>query len=504
MLNEFVEYLSHPIVIIFVILILSLIYVLKPIPDSQLRGPLGLPLIGYVPFITKKPHEKFVALSKKYGNVFSVKLGVNKSVVLADWASIKEALSKEECLGRPQQIFFNAFFPVKNFAMLEGSVWKEQRRFMLKTLRDLGFGKVAMEDHIRDEILDLCDKIEKQNGEPKELTKLLGGSIMNILLAFIAGKRLNRNDKEFKRLMETNFPERNMTIATIGATTLSTSITKFLANCHVLGFNELKQLLYTLKGFAEKQIAEHKENFDEANITDFIDAYILEMKARQKIGDVSIFKDECLFGITIGFFGAGITTTVDLLSWTLLLCCYFDDCQKRIQLEIDNVFGSERLPSYSDRTQLVFTQAFILEVQRWTSFVPINLPRSFSRTLKDTYIQGKFIPKDMQILAIFYAVNKDPTLWQNPDEFNPERFISEDGKRIVHHEALLTFSLGKRSCPGESMANAEVFLFTTYLLQRYNICSSDGSKPSLECNFGPSTQPKYLNLRFTARKDEKR
>ena len=40
-----------------------------------------------------------------------------------------------------------------------GKYWREQRRFLLKNLKDFGFGKSSMESAIQDEMAKLCSKL---------------------------------------------------------------------------------------------------------------------------------------------------------------------------------------------------------------------------------------------------------------------------------------------------------------------------------------------------------
>ncbi|GIY91459.1 cytochrome P450 18a1 [Caerostris extrusa] len=72
-------------------------------------GPMGLPIVGYFPFLSKDAHLKFMELSKKYGDVFSIRLGSELVVVLNDTASMREAFSKQELLGRPPNGSFTVF-----------------------------------------------------------------------------------------------------------------------------------------------------------------------------------------------------------------------------------------------------------------------------------------------------------------------------------------------------------------------------------------------------------
>ncbi|GBO13850.1 hypothetical protein AVEN_14314-1 [Araneus ventricosus] len=72
-------------------------------------GPWGLPVVGYIPFLPKDVHLHFINLAKKYGDVFSLRLGSELVVVLNDTSSIRDAFSKQEFLGRPPNSAFSLF-----------------------------------------------------------------------------------------------------------------------------------------------------------------------------------------------------------------------------------------------------------------------------------------------------------------------------------------------------------------------------------------------------------
>ena len=93
------------------------------------------------------------------------------------------------------------------------------------------------------------------------------------------------------------------------------------------------------------------------------------------------------------------------------------------------------------------------------------------RTSKDIEVNGFHIPKGSHVLANFYAANNDPEIWLDANVFKPERFLMEENKSYVAPENITPFGYGKRSCPAESMANSEIFLYTTSFIQKYDIRS---------------------------------
>ncbi|GFW41454.1 cytochrome P450 18a1 [Trichonephila clavipes] len=111
-------------------------------------GPIGLPVVGYLPFLSKDVHLKFIELAKKYGDVFSIRLGSVPVVVLNDTASIREAFTKPECLGRPPHSSFSVFGVQSPFFMSDMHMWQEQRRFVVHTLKDLGLGRSKIEEQM--------------------------------------------------------------------------------------------------------------------------------------------------------------------------------------------------------------------------------------------------------------------------------------------------------------------------------------------------------------------
>lgn len=100
-----------------------------------------------------------------------------------------------------------------------------------------------------------------------------------------------------------------------------------------------------------------------------------------------------------------------------------------------SVIGDSRLPSYDDLESMPYTHAFLEEALRFRSAVPFGT-REVSR---DVEIGGYTVPKGSNVLVNYWAAEKDPAVWQKPEEFNPERFLSDDKKtfkKLKHHIPL--------------------------------------------------------------------
>ncbi|KAM7311654.1 putative cytochrome P450 [Ixodes scapularis] len=111
-------------------------------------GPRGLPLLGNVTVSSYDFHyRKCTEWAQKYGPIFRFCIGKVNVVVLNDFASIKKYLSMEATLIRSQRSIFEGV--TMGMTTLSGPAWVENRRFCLRVLKDLGFGKKSMEEHIK-------------------------------------------------------------------------------------------------------------------------------------------------------------------------------------------------------------------------------------------------------------------------------------------------------------------------------------------------------------------
>lgn len=57
-------------------------------------------------------------------------------------------------------------------------------------------------------------------------------------------------------------------------------------------------------------------------------------------------------------------------------------------------------------------------------------------------LQGYTIPKGSVIVPNLWSVHRDPNIWENPDDFQPTRFLDENGQ-IIKKEAFIPFGMGK-------------------------------------------------------------
>ena len=102
-----------------------------------------------------------------------------------------------------------------------------------------------------------------------------------------------------------------------------------------------------------------------------------------------------------------------------------------------------------------------MEIQRLSCVAPGALPHIAK---DESYLAGYKIPSRTLIMYNIYKFHMDPNYWEDPEVFNPGRFL--DGKK---KEQFVPYGMGKRVCMGESLAKNELFIFFTLILQNLKI-----------------------------------
>ena len=147
-------------------------------------------------------------------------------------------------------------------------------------------------------------------------------------------------------------------------------------------------------------------------------------------------------------------TNSTTLRWGVMFMAKFPEIQKRARQEIHEYIGRVRMPEMVDRSVLKYTDAVLSEVQRFATIVPLSIART---TTGPTCLGGYDLPDKTIIIPNLFAVHRDPELWPDPLNFNPDaNFLVKNSKGEItdqkNQEYLIPFSLGKRSCPGETLA----------------------------------------------------
>ncbi|XP_060554557.1 cytochrome P450 2J4-like [Ruditapes philippinarum] len=438
-------------------------------------GPFAWPVIGNIRLFQKDPqgYKKFTQLAEKYGNVYRLYCGSTLIVMLNGFDAIHEAFTKKADIFTDRPQLFAPLIGVSKGTGLtynSGHRWKTLRRFTLQALRDFGVGKLTLEERIREEILVLASILKNANNSPIRMKPYLLSAATNIICSVMFGARFEYSDSKFSELTEVldgifklNAPFAKENFFPITRTWPSG---KELIRNRTAAIERVKSYL-------SETIEDHKVTFDPENIRDFIDLYI---KASKDESEPELFTEANVYKIIVDLFLAGGETTGTSLDWALLYMIMYPDVQSRCFNEISKVVGSGRPVSLSDRNQMPYTQATLLELQRISNTLTFSLPHVAKQ---DATLLGYDIPKDAIIIANLYSAHIDTKYWPDPEKFMPERFLDSDGN-VLRKDGLVPFGDGPRLCIGEPLARMELFLIFSNLLQKFQFKQVDGEEYSME------------------------
>ena len=175
----------------------------------------------------------------------------------------------------------------------------------------------------------------------------------------------------------------------------------------------------------------------------------------------------------------------------------YPEVQARAAAEVQEVVGSDRLPTLADRASLPYCSAVLKELFRWAVVGPLGELESCNQRQsdelkpltgvphvnksQDDVYEGVFIPKGTIVIAniwfvpshsryghpihpIFRAITRDPKTYTNPHIFDPLRFLDRK-----EPETKANFGYGRRYCPGVGLAEASMFLQISQMLAVFKL-----------------------------------
>jgi len=181
--------------------------------------------------------------------------------------------------------------------------------------------------------------------------------------------------------------------------------------------------------------------------------------------------------ILLDLFLGGADTTSKVLSFAVLYTVLYPEVQRKIQAEINDVISDEEtMLSINHLDKMPYMKATMYETFRFASFVPLPVIR---RTLDDYIYNNYFIPKGTGIAFNMYPHFNEKGYWGDPEIFRPERFLNQNGTKVINTERVTAFGFGKRICLGQTLAWSAFFLSYGTLLRHFNLETVPGEEPPL-------------------------
>ncbi|KAG7087679.1 hypothetical protein E1B28_013627 [Marasmius oreades] len=221
---------------------------------------------------------------------------------------------------------------------------------------------------------------------------------------------------------------------------------------------DLVNSLTSLKDMKELVVEHTMKLLKEGDLKSSLVAELLEVN---KVNGGSIEEDDRIVNMGLISYAAGADTMVSSV-WTFFLAMIrHPRCQEKAQMEIDSVIGTNRLPTFADRSSLPYVNAIYWEVMRWHP----PLPLAPHATIEDDFYDGFYIPKGSVVFGNIWGMTRDEAVYEKPDEFIPERYYD----KVNDYRDDVAFGFGRRICVGRYFAEAVVWLTIATVLAAFRL-----------------------------------
>ncbi|ESP04227.1 hypothetical protein LOTGIDRAFT_223980 [Lottia gigantea] len=405
---------------------------------------------------------------EQYGSVFGIFICRQPRLVISNLDILKDIFIKEfnHFSDREEMLVFNIIS--KGVFFQRGNNWKRIRSIITPTFSS---GKLKL---MFPSILD-CGHILSRNmvansieGTPIDVKNCFGAYTMDVIARTAFGIDVDSQtnpDEPFVHMARKLFTPRKwfgIVYLIISSIPLTIPLFRYLD----IGFFPSEPTKFFVRSIQE-MIRQRKDNSDSFSKgrADFLQL-LIRAEGDESNGDsmkstdrktVKKLSSEEIIGQAFLFFIAGYETTGTTLQYVAYILATHPDVQDRVIEEIEHIIG-DRDPTYEDINKLSYMELMIQETLRMYPPV-VSIGRKAS---DDVTIKGLKIPKDTAVLVPIYSIHHDPEIFENPDEFIPERFENKN----VNPIKFLPFGCGPRVCIGLRLAMVEAKVALVTVLQK--------------------------------------
>ncbi|PON82420.1 Cytochrome P450, E-class, group I [Trema orientale] len=472
-------------------LIISLYYLLRK-PKVSRRSPPeaggAWPIVGHLPLLagSQPVHITLGHMADKYGPIFTVRMGVYKTIVISGSEIAKERYTtndrafgnRAKAMALEVMGYNYAVFGFSNY----GPYWRRLRKIATQEL--LSNHRVQMFSHVRESVVrsairDVHELWVKNNkGEVKlEMKKWFAEIALNMVFKIMVGKRFvgagetggttsGGDDHEgdigdqCRKAIEGFFKM-------LGAIVVSDGI-PYLRWFDFGGYEKaMKKTAKELDQVLVEWLEEHKRKRSIDDQQRDLMSVMLSILDDDVTEEFSSYDADTIIKATcLSFILGGTDSSATTLTWALTLLLNNPLALKKAQQELDEQIGRERQVKESDIKNLVYLQAILKETLRLYPGFPFH-----QESAEDCILGGYYIPAGTRLLVNTSKLHRDPKVWSDPNEFRPERFLTTHQNLDLRGQnfEFIPFGSGRRICPGISFSLAIMQLTLAVLLHEFDI-----------------------------------
>ncbi|XP_076937749.1 cytochrome P450 Tp4149-like [Bidens hawaiensis] len=438
----------------------------KNIPPS----PRKLPIIGNLHQLGSSPHRSLQTLSQKHGPLMLMHLGSVPVLVASSAEAAREIMKTHDLAfaSRPKMsIPDTLLYGSKDITFSPyGEYWRQVKSIAVVHL--LNTTQVQSFRQIREKEMALTiSKIENCCGLVIDLSEFLVGLTNNIICTVALGRTYS--GIKFKDLLD-----RFMNV--LGVFSFGNYIPRLSWIDRLSGLEDQARKVAEdfdefLEGVVEEHISKkrgvHAKSDEDQDLVDIL----LDVQ-KDNLTGFSLQRDT-IKAIILDIFAAGTDTTFTSLEWAISELIRHPRVMKKLQHEVTEIAQGKSMIDEKDLEKMHFLKATIKETLRLHTPIPLLIPRESTQDVK---LMGYDIPTGTQVLINASAIGRDPTLWDEPDIFRPERFLNNTIDYKGFHFELLPFGAGRRGCPGIQFGMIVNELALANVVYKFNLALPNGVK----------------------------
>ncbi|ESQ39537.1 hypothetical protein EUTSA_v10001163mg [Eutrema salsugineum] len=446
-------------------------------------GPWGFPIVGNLPFLQRELHTYFQGLAKKHGPIFKLRLGAKLAIVVTSPEVAQEILKTNDVIfanrNVPAVALVNSYGGNDIAWSPYGPKWRMLRKLCIHKI----FSNATLDsstDLRRRETRRIVEYLAGQAraGSSVNLGEQIFLMIWNVVTQMLWGTTVKGEDREiFGAEFLEPFMEMNDLL-------LKPNVSDFFP---VLSRFDLQGLVKRMGVPAQKmdqmfdRIINQRLGMDrksDGNGEDFLDV-LLKVKDEEDesmpltMNDVKALLTNMVLG--------GTDTSLHVIEFAMAEILNKPDIMKRAQQELDEVVGKGKVVEESHIPKLAYVLAIMKETLRLHPIGPLLAPHRPSKT---TVVGGFTVPKDSTIFVNVWAIHRNPNVWKNPLEFDPNRFLDKSYDFNGNDFSYFPFGSGRRICVGMAMGERVVLYILATLLHSFDWKLPQGERVEVEEKFG--------------------
>ncbi|CBI38004.3 Cytochrome P450 84A1 [Vitis vinifera] len=428
-------------------------------------------------------HRGLANLSKVYGGLLHMKMGVLHLVVVSTPEMAREVLQVQDSVfaNRPARVAIKYLtYDRADMAFAQyGPSWRQMRKICVMKL----FSRKRAESwaSVREEVDSTLQSIAKRGGSAVNIGELALDLTKNITYRAAFGSSSREKQEEFVKILQ-EFSR------LFGAFNFADFI-PWLGWIQGKEFNKrLVKARGSLDEFIDKIIDDHIEKRKKQNnsgdeseseaeldmVDELMEFYSEDVAAEDLNSSIKFTRDNIKAIIMDVMFG-GTETVASAIEWAMAELMKSPDDLKKLQQELTDVVGLNRRLHESDLEKLTYLKCCIKETLRLHPPIPVLL----HETSEASVVAGYSVPARSDVMINAWAINRDKTAWEDPETFKPERFLKKDAPDFKgSHFEFIPFGSGRRSCPGMQLGLYGLDLAVAHLVHCFSWELPDGMKAS--------------------------